>query len=764
MKKLLTFFLLTLLAFSVGWAATETFTFSQLGYANQAEVTTVSGSNVTLVFNKGTNSNPPKYFTSGAAVRCYGGNYFTVNSTQTMSSIVITFGSSDGSNAITTDVATYSNGTWTGSASSVKFTIGGTSGNRRIAAIAVTYSSGGSTQTCEAPVFSLADGKYFGTQTVSITSETDGASIYYTTDGSTPSASNGTLYTAPISVETSVTLKAIAVKSGNNDSGVSIASYDIISGSSVFHKVTNSSQMVANRKYILVYPGTLENHSEIALMGAKTGNYCSYLTGNDLAISNGIIDVAGYEPMVLSLGGSTGAWTFKIDNTDDYFAWGGTSTYVATSAELNANAQWAVNTNQSGTDYWITNVGSSANGGSSRSIIANVASSANPMRFACYANVASTQTYALLFYQDDGTNPTTLTVSPDSLPIGNNGGSLTVNASYLTQDLSVTASTDFSATPGTLSANGSYPVNVTVNYTGRALGAEGTVTVGNTSDNLSDTVDVKYVYDGSLYILGWINSNGWAPNNAAAMTYNSGTGWYTANISTAPYTDGYSYISFSKRIADSWDEIYEYRFVPVSNNNNWWLIDESIGVNHCGEWCPLDFDPAHVNNQAIKMPVGSYEVSINPATNEFCITPKVANPVIEPATGLYREPQTVTISCATPGATIYYTTDGSVPTTSSAVYNGSFTVSATTTVKAIAVSNGLTSDPVESVITIKSLSNTYVLVTNTDDIVANDDYVLVYSRSQNNTDYAMSNSYNESSHFYSTVTNGFTLANEVVSS
>ena len=145
MKKLLTFFLTALLAFGVGWAAEETFVFSEMGYSNQAEVTTVQGTNVTLSFNKGTNSNTPKYYTTGTAVRCYGGNYFIVSSTQTISEIVLTFGSGDGNNAINTDLETYNSGTWTGSASSVKFTIAGTSGHRRIASIKVTYSEGGVT-------------------------------------------------------------------------------------------------------------------------------------------------------------------------------------------------------------------------------------------------------------------------------------------------------------------------------------------------------------------------------------------------------------------------------------------------------------------------------------------------------------------------------------------------------------------------------------------------------------------------------------------
>ncbi|HXN45637.1 MAG TPA: chitobiase/beta-hexosaminidase C-terminal domain-containing protein, partial [Bryobacteraceae bacterium] len=69
----------------------------------------------------------------------------------------------------------------------------------------------------------------------------------------------------------------------------------------------------------------------------------------------------------------------------------------------------------------------------------------------------------------------------------------------------------------------------------------------------------------------------------------------------------------------------------------------------------------------------------------------VAPPVFTPAAGTYTSAQTVTIATATsPTATIYYTTNGNTPTTSSAVFSISnpITVSATETLKAIAAATG----------------------------------------------------------------------------
>ena len=67
-----------------------------------------------------------------------------------------------------------------------------------------------------------------------------------------------------------------------------------------------------------------------------------------------------------------------------------------------------------------------------------------------------------------------------------------------------------------------------------------------------------------------------------------------------------------------------------------------------------------------------------------------AAPTFSPASGTYTEAQTVTIS-AEDGADIYYTTNGDDPTTSSTKYSAPFEVATTTTVKAIAVLNGVES-------------------------------------------------------------------------
>jgi hypothetical protein len=75
----------------------------------------------------------------------------------------------------------------------------------------------------------------------------------------------------------------------------------------------------------------------------------------------------------------------------------------------------------------------------------------------------------------------------------------------------------------------------------------------------------------------------------------------------------------------------------------------------------------------------------------------VSSPTFSPSTGTYSSNQQVTIYDATPGVIVYYTIDGSTPTTSSAVFTGPILVAGDgtiTTIKAIAVKVGMTTSSV----------------------------------------------------------------------
>lgn len=80
----------------------------------------------------------------------------------------------------------------------------------------------------------------------------------------------------------------------------------------------------------------------------------------------------------------------------------------------------------------------------------------------------------------------------------------------------------------------------------------------------------------------------------------------------------------------------------------------------------------------------------------YSTTPIAATPTFSPAAGTYSSSQSVILSDATAGAIIYYTTDGSTPTTSSFEYGGAIPVKEATTIEAIAVATGYTNSAVAS--------------------------------------------------------------------
>jgi Chitobiase/beta-hexosaminidase C-terminal domain/Bacterial Ig domain len=98
-----------------------------------------------------------------------------------------------------------------------------------IAMIANFYASGGPPPSQVAtPTFSPAAGSY--TTPVSIGTITGGATIRYTTDGTIPTETHGTVYSTPISLASTTTIMAIAYEAGFTDSAVASATYTVGGG------------------------------------------------------------------------------------------------------------------------------------------------------------------------------------------------------------------------------------------------------------------------------------------------------------------------------------------------------------------------------------------------------------------------------------------------------------------------------------------------------------------------------------------------------
>ncbi|MBQ3717349.1 MAG: chitobiase/beta-hexosaminidase C-terminal domain-containing protein [Paludibacteraceae bacterium] len=136
-----------------------------------------------------------------------------------------------------------------------------------------------------------------------------------------------------------------------------------------------------------------------------------------------------------------------------------------------------------------------------------------------------------------------------------------------------------------------------------------------------------------------------------------------------------------------------------------WKIGTTVSVNSSASQSP---DVAQeIKTYTFELATASKSINISIGTSALCITEiklyktssgstPVATPTFSPAEGTYSSTQSVTISCATTGATIYYTTDDSTPTTSSTTYGGAISVSSTTTIKAIATKSGMDNSGVAS--------------------------------------------------------------------
>src|SRR6202035_5029299 len=85
------------------------------------------------------------------------------------------------------------------------------------------------------------------------------------------------------------------------------------------------------------------------------------------------------------------------------------------------------------------------------------------------------------------------------------------------------------------------------------------------------------------------------------------------------------------------------------------------------------------------------------ASASYTLQSPAATPTFNPASGTsFASTLSVSIADSTPGSTIYYTTNGSTPTTGSQVYSGPITITATTTISAITTANGFTQSALAS--------------------------------------------------------------------
>ena len=106
-------------------------------------------------------------------------------------------------------------------------------------------------ETVATPTFNPASGVVDANTTVAISTQTSGATIHYTTDGSNPTTSSP-VYTTPIVITAATTINAIAIKENYKDSGIATATYSI-RGQSVNVWEDDFSKCTGNGRFTILY-------------------------------------------------------------------------------------------------------------------------------------------------------------------------------------------------------------------------------------------------------------------------------------------------------------------------------------------------------------------------------------------------------------------------------------------------------------------------------------------------------------------------------
>lgn len=269
---------------------------------------------------------------------------------------------------------------------------------------------------------------------------------------------------------------------------------------------------------------------------------------------------------------------------------------------------------------------------------------------------------------------------------------------------------------GVCYCNGS--IWVIIGFPPTSTGSVSLVSPGNTisiagSSSGVITEDVGSQFAGALRVLGGLytfatlpaaasNANVYASTSDVGAVYSNGAVWLQLYNQTAsslaiannpPLISGSNGVAYSLQLSATGGAA-PYTWIKVSQfaDTNAWTVS-STGVLACASpaTSTLDNITVQVTDTTGAAIQKLLTVSIAASTG----TP-AGTPTFSPAPGTYTGTQTVTISDASAGTTIYYTTNGSTPTTSSPIYTAPLSVSVSQTINAIAVGGSFTQSPIGS--------------------------------------------------------------------
>jgi N-acetylneuraminic acid mutarotase len=497
--------------------------------------------------------------------------------------------------------------------------------------------------TVPEPTFDLPAGPYTTVQTVNIADTNPDASIYYTTNGQKPTTS-ANLYSGAITVSSVETIQAIAIVKGFSTSPIASALYT----------VTPPAPMP------LITPAT-----------------SSYTTAQSVHMSDGLSGAFIYYTLD-GTPASTSSTLYRNSFT------------VSANTTINAIAILPGLYTQSPAATVTITIAPVA-------VIPQIKPAAGTYYTTQSVTIADVTPGAIIYYTTDGVTTPTASSAVYNGPISVSS-TQTVKAVALAPGgtISPVQSSAYTITtapaapmPSITPATGTYTTAQSVHMSDSVAGASIYYTTDGTPASTSSTL-----YRGSFTV----SAN--TPINAIAIK----PGYYSAS-SPASSTITIAPVAVIPQIKPAAGTYYTTQSVTIADVTPGAIIYYTTdGVTTPTASSAVYNGPISVSStQTVKAVALAPGGTISPVqSSAYTITtaPAAPAPSITPATNTYTTAQGVHMSDSVAGASIYYTLDGTPPSTSSTLYDRSFTVSANTTIKAIAIKPGYYSQSPVATVTI----------------------------------------------------------------
>jgi len=551
------------------------------------------------------------------------------------------------------------------------------------------------------PIFSPAGGNYATSQSVTMSSLTSGAQIYYTTNGSTPTTSS-TLYSGPVTVSSTSTLKAIAVATHFGSSTVGTAAYTVgANPAAAIPAFSPSGGHYSTAQSVTINESTPNATIYYTTDGSTPNTLSSVYSGAIAVSSSQTLQAIAIAPSYSQSKTIAATYMFPTATPAISPAAGNYSpapSVTLTDATPSATIYYTTNgTNPSTSStvysapFTVTNgetvktMAVAPNDTQSSIAIANYGVRAAPPTLspgsgsytgATQVTMTDTTPGAAIYYTTDGTTPTTssavysgaITISASSTVQAVASSSGYANSAATMAAITITTS-GVAAMPTFSLPPGGYTTAQTVTISAPTAGTTIYYTTNGTTPTTSSSVYGGVITVGATETLQAIAAgNGYSASPVAAATYSIGP---PAAIPAFAPSGGHYSTAQSVTINESTPNatIYYTTNGTQPTTSSTLYTGAAIPVSSSKTLEAIAIAPNYSQSRTIT------------AIYEF----PTATPAFSVAAGTYTSAQQVTLSDATPGASIYYTLNGTNPSTASTLYTGAITVSATETIKATAL-------------------------------------------------------------------------------